>query len=951
MRRTSLSLLLMWLGMQVQAQGTWKLIWSDEFNTNGAYDKETWEPERGFVRNHEDQWYQGENAFQQNGCLVIEARREKRRNPIYNKVGNDWRSQRKNIEYTSASLTTRRSFSFTYGRLEVRAKIPTAGGAWPAIWLLGKDMPWPSCGEIDVMEYYRIGGVPHILANACWGNDYQHQAVWNTKRIPFTHFTEKDPLWAEKFHVWRMDWTPRSISIYLDDELMNEIPLKETVNGSIGQHVNPFTRPQYLLLNLAIGGDNGGTIDNHAMPMRYEIDYVRVYQRQRQRREQIRTVPRDSIVLSDPCILADSASQQYYMTGTGGRLYRSYDLNTWTGPYRVARTNPQSWMGEAPAIWAAELHKFQGKYYYFATFTNEHIKIDTVRGNVIPRRASHVLVSDKPGGPYVPMADETYLPATKPTLDGTFWVDADGLPYMVYCGEWLQNWNGTIEKIQLKPDLSGSLGEGKVLFRASDSPWSREVEDGVVKPNKVTDGPYLFRTGTGRLGMIWTSWIDDVYTQGVAYSESGTLDGPWVQEPSPITPPNFGHGMLFKTLDGRWLMSVHSHRNINGRYHRVPCLFEVDLSGDKLVVGKQITGDYPHAAAQTKTINSGKLWPDNNGRHVNAHGGGVLKHGDTYYWYGEHKSATTSSALVGVTCYSSKDLVNWRDEGVALSVTDEKGSDIERGCILERPKVMYNAKTKKFVMWFHLELKGHGYDAARCGVAVSDKPTGPFRFLRSGRVNPGILPEGMDVEAMNSLKSEKDYKWWTDEWMDAIKKGLLVKRDLEGGQMSRDMTVYVDDDGKAYHIYSSEENLTLQIAELTDDYTAHTGRYVRVAPGGHNEAPAIFKHNGTYWMITSGCTGWDPNEARMFSARNIFGPWEQHPNPCVGPNKEITFGGQSTFVLSLNTQPSTFIFMADIWRPEHPIDARYIWLPVSFNSNGTPVIEWKDAWAPPTIEQ
>ena len=450
-----------------QADSRWRLVWSDEFDGDGLYNNKVWEPERGFVRNHEAQWYQGENAFQQNGCLVIEARREKRKNPIYNKVGRDWRSQRKNIEYTSASLTTRRSFSFTYGRLEVRAKIPTAGGAWPAIWLLGKDMPWPSCGEIDVMEYYRIDGVPHILANACWGNDYQHQAVWNTKRIPFTHFTEQDPLWAEKFHVWRMDWTPRSISIYLDDELMNEIPLKETVNGSIGQHVNPFTRPQYLLLNLAIGGDNGGTIDNHAMPMRYEIDYVRVYQRQRQRREQIRTVPRDSIVLSDPCILADSASQQYYMTGTGGRLYRSYDLNTWTGPYRVARTNPQSWMGENPAIWAAELHKLQGKYYYFATFTNERIKIDTVRGNVIPRRASHVLVSDKPGGPYMPMADETYLPATKPTLDGTFWVDADGLPYMVYCGEWLQNWNGTMEKIELKPDLSGSVGEGKVLFRAS----------------------------------------------------------------------------------------------------------------------------------------------------------------------------------------------------------------------------------------------------------------------------------------------------------------------------------------------------------------------------------------------------------------------------------------------------------------------------------------------------
>jgi hypothetical protein len=128
------------------------------------------------------------------------------------------------------------------------------------------------------------------------------------------------------------------------------------------------------------------------------------------------------------------------------------------------------------------------------------------------------------------MADSTYLPATQPTLDGTFWVDTDGKPYMVYCGEWLQNWNGTMEKIELKPDLSGSVGEGKVLFRASDSPWSRDDSD-QTRPNKVTDGPYLFRTGTGRLGMIWTSWVVKDYTQGVAYSQSGTLDGPWIQEP------------------------------------------------------------------------------------------------------------------------------------------------------------------------------------------------------------------------------------------------------------------------------------------------------------------------------------------------------------------------------------------------------------------------------------
>jgi hypothetical protein len=185
----------------------------------------------------------------------------------------------------------------------------------------------------------------------------------------------------------------------------------------------------------------------------------------------------------------------------------------------------------------------------------------------------------------MPMKDATYLPENKPTLDGTFWIDQNGKPYMVYCYEWLQNWNGTIEKIELKPDLSGSVGAGKVLFRASDSPWSREKdENGNVRPNKVTDGPYLFRTKTGRLGMIWTSWIYAVYTQGVAYSSSGTLDGPWLQEQDPITPPNFGHGMIFKTFQGKLLMAVHSHQDINGHYRRIPHLFEVDDSGDKLVV-------------------------------------------------------------------------------------------------------------------------------------------------------------------------------------------------------------------------------------------------------------------------------------------------------------------------------------------------------------------------------
>ncbi|MCR5395424.1 MAG: glycoside hydrolase family 43 protein [Bacteroidales bacterium] len=353
-----------------------------------------------------------------------------------------------------------------------------------------------------------------------------------------------------------------------------------------------------------------------------------------------------------------------------------------------------------------------------------------------------------------------------------------------------------------------------------------------------------------------------------------------------------------------------------------------------------------HMSAQDSDIRSGKLWLDDQGQHINAHGGGILQHNGTYYWYGEHKSDHTSNALVGVTCYSSTDLIHWHNCGVALSMSDRPGSDIERGCIIERPKVIYNHRTGKFCMWFHLELKDQGYGAARYGVAVSDRPEGPFEFLSSQRANPGQWPTEFDSRALaiaDTLHIARYQQWWTPDWYRAVECGLFVKRDLEGGQMSRDMTLYVDDDGKAYHIYSSEDNLTLHIALLTDDYLHHSDRYTRVAPAGHNEAPAIFKRQGTYWMITSGCTGWAPNAARMFSAPCIWGPWTQHPNPCIGPRADKTFGGQSTFILPLGND--RWIFMADIWRPRHPSDARYIWLPIDFEDD-KPVIRWCDEWHP-----
>lgn len=270
---------LMLTSMSIQAQDYSTLVWAEEFNIDGAPNEKMWNYEEGFVRNNEDQWYQKENAYQKDGLLVIECKKEAepRTNPWYKEGSNNWKTSRKEIKYTSACLTTRGKFDFKYGRLEVRARIPVAYGAWPAIWTLGNKMEWPSNGEIDLMEFYRTDGKPYILANYAWGNDRHYDAIWNSKKIPYEHFLEKDPFWVTRFHIWRMDWDEKMIRIYLDDELLNEQSVSEAVNGSIGKNKPAFTQPQYILLNLALGGDNGGKIDDTAFPMRYEIDYVRVY--------------------------------------------------------------------------------------------------------------------------------------------------------------------------------------------------------------------------------------------------------------------------------------------------------------------------------------------------------------------------------------------------------------------------------------------------------------------------------------------------------------------------------------------------------------------------------------------------------------------------------------------------------------------------------------------------
>lgn len=350
-------------------------------------------------------------------------------------------------------------------------------------------------------------------------------------------------------------------------------------------------------------------------------------------------------------------------------------------------------------------------------------------------------------------------------------------------------------------------------------------------------------------------------------------------------------------------------------------------------------------AATSAVIKPGELWPDNNGVHINAHGGGMLYYEGSYYWFGEFKSDRSNSALVGVTCYSSSNLADWKNEGIALAVDkDNPASDITRGCIIERPKVVYNKETGLFVMWFHLELRGQGYAAARAGVAVSEKVTGPYRYLRSSRPNAGCWPMDFPEAWKKPDPKSATLKWWTPDWYKAVEEGLFTCRDFEGGQMSRDMTIFVDDNDKAYHIYSSEDNLTLNIAELSSDYQSHSGKYIRLAPAGHNEAPSIFKMKDTYFLITSGCTGWDPNAARCFKAKSIWGPWTALKNPWQGERADISFDSQSTFIFPVQGKKDTFIFMADRWRPRNPSDGRYIWLPIEFK-DGAPILNWKDSWS------
>jgi beta-glucanase (GH16 family) len=262
----SLSLLLILPTLAHAAK--WKLVWNDEFTQNGLPDTTKWNYEVGFVRNNEKQYYTKarlENARVEDGMLVIEGRHEKYPNAQYVPGSKNWNTDRSEADYTSASLTTRGKADWKYGRIEVRAALPHGKGVWPAIWLLGTKKGWPAGGEIDIMEY--VGHDPKRIHTTVHFGESRASLKSKGAKKSF-------PGQVNSFHVYAMEWYPDRMDFFFDDEKYFTYNLNEAGPGED----NPFRNPQYLILNLALGGSWGREIDDSNLPQQFKIDYVRVYQ-------------------------------------------------------------------------------------------------------------------------------------------------------------------------------------------------------------------------------------------------------------------------------------------------------------------------------------------------------------------------------------------------------------------------------------------------------------------------------------------------------------------------------------------------------------------------------------------------------------------------------------------------------------------------------------------------
>jgi len=284
-------------------------------------------------------------------------------------------------------------------------------------------------------------------------------------------------------------------------------------------------------------------------------------------------------------------------------------------------------------------------------------------------------------------------------------------------------------------------------------------------------------------------------------------------------------------------------------------------------------------ASAPETIRPGEIWPDDRGQHIQAHGGGIIKLHDTYYWFGEDRARDNDPAKRFVSCYASTDLVHWKFRNQVIKLADPE--DFGAGWVLERPKVFYNPKTRMFVMYMHMDGRtAEGpYKIARVGIATSARVDGDYRYLKSFR------PLGHE---------------------------------------SRDIGQFLDDDGSAYLIFE-DRPYGFRIARLSDDYLS-VEREMCLIPA-HMEGGAIVHYQGLYYAIGSALTGWAPNPNKYATARSLEGPWSEFRD--IAPPATNTYGSQSTMLLKVvGTRSTTVIFMGDIWKPRAQWDSRYLWMPL-----------------------
>ena len=324
-----------------------------------------------------------------------------------------------------------------------------------------------------------------------------------------------------------------------------------------------------------------------------------------------------------------------------------------------------------------------------------------------------------------------------------------------------------------------------------------------------------------------------------------------------------------------------------------------------------------------KRIESGKTWYDTEGKPIESHAGGILIIDKVYYWYGENH-ALGQGNKTGVSCYSSDDLLVWKNRGVVFP-KDSLPQQFRDSGVCERPKVLYNSKTRKYVMWMHLD--GRNYTIASAGIAISDSPAGPFRFLGYKR------PVHFDYGYKNARGPEYN------------------PREAELGNTFRDMNLFLDEDGKAYVFYAAEDNATMYCVMLNEDFTdiaepcVQGKTWQRILPFSNREAPAPFKYNGRYYLFTSGLTGWAPNPASLAVSDSILGVWKQVGNPCAGPGSETTFLSQSTYVLPApGKNDGSFIFMADRWNGAELEKSSFTWIPFIIKDNELPRLFFIDSW-------